>query len=303
MKKTATFQYANLSEGQAILGRKDEYITAMAPFERSLKMNTNHLVPEKEFISFIRNAVLQWTPEEKAKMDQAIEILTEKLSKINLIFNEEIFLVKTSGEEEWNSAYTRGTAIILPERKIKSYDLLGMVKFLAHEYFHVLSKYNREFKKLMYKIIGFTVIDEIEIPTDLFNRKLTNPDAPFNDSYIEVTHKEEKIKVAPVILLKKDYKTVDDSKDIFESITLQLVIVEEKNDLWTVKYNDGKPACLSFDDITGYVEQVGRNTEFQNQPEEILAENFAILLMDEKNIPSPEIINNMKKILFKGSEL
>jgi hypothetical protein len=32
-------------------------------------------------------------------------------------------------------------------------------------------------------------------------------------------------------------------------------------------------------------------------PEEILADNFALLILDERNLPSPEIIEKMRLIL------
>jgi hypothetical protein len=42
---------------------------------------------------------------------------------------------------------------------------------------------------------------------------------------------------------------------------------------------------------------VGRNTNYIIHPEEILAENFALLMMDKHDVPSPEILKKMQDVL------
>jgi hypothetical protein len=42
---------------------------------------------------------------------------------------------------------------------------------------------------------------------------------------------------------------------------------------------------------------VGRNTKYTINPEEILADNFAYLLIQKKDLPNPEIIKNIAAIL------
>jgi hypothetical protein len=48
---------------------------------------------------------------------------------------------------------------------------------------------------------------------------------------------------------------------------------------------------------SGFFEQVGRNTDYLIHPEEILADNFALLVVGDKRIVSPEVINRIKKVL------
>lgn len=72
---------------------------------------------------------------------------------------------------------------------------------------------------------------------------------------------------------------------------------ETKNESWKIKHKDGQAVCLCFSDVSGYLEQVGENTEVENQPEEILAENFALLVIGKEDVPSPKIIKDMKKYL------
>ncbi len=49
--------------------------------------------------------------------------------------------------------------------------------------------------------------------------------------------------------------------------------------------------------ISGFYEQVGRNTGYIIHPEEILADNFALLVLAQKNVRSPQILDDMRTIL------
>jgi hypothetical protein len=45
------------------------------------------------------------------------------------------------------------------------------------------------------------------------------------------------------------------------------------------------------------MEQIGRNTEYVIHPEEVLADNFALLVLKKANVPSPEILQKMREVL------
>jgi hypothetical protein len=49
--------------------------------------------------------------------------------------------------------------------------------------------------------------------------------------------------------------------------------------------------------ITGFAEQVGKNTDYVIHPEEILADNFALLISAQGDPISPEIIRKMEEVL------
>jgi hypothetical protein len=44
-------------------------------------------------------------------------------------------------------------------------------------------------------------------------------------------------------------------------------------------------------------EQVGRNTQYIIHPEEIMADNFAELVMQDRSVPTPEILQKMLAVL------
>jgi hypothetical protein len=58
-----------------------------------------------------------------------------------------------------------------------------------------------------------------------------------------------------------------------------------------------RPILAAPEEVSGFFEQVGRNTNYVIHPEEILADNFALLILDEHNVPSPEVLEKMRLIL------
>jgi hypothetical protein len=57
---------------------------------------------------------------------------------------------------------------------------------------------------------------------------------------------------------------------------------------------------VDVSNVSGFFEQIGKNTKYIIHPEEILADNFALLFLGNKDVPSPEIIRKMKDVLDKG---
>jgi hypothetical protein len=59
------------------------------------------------------------------------------------------------------------------------------------------------------------------------------------------------------------------------------------------------PKLVGMPGISGFMEQVGRNTQYIIHPEEILADNFAMLVLGEPNVPSPEVLQKMREVLMR----
>ncbi|MBB6214356.1 hypothetical protein HNQ80_000436 [Anaerosolibacter carboniphilus] len=292
-----TFTFASMKEGQEILVQRDDYLRVMRPFERSLKMQANTYVPESAFGAFLKASVMPWTQEEMEKLKKGSSDLIKRLDQLEIDFHENILLVKTDGREEWNSAYTRANGIILPEKKLKNYGGEKLVRLLAHELFHIISRKRPALREQLYKMLGFTIISEISFPKLLESRILTNPDAPLYDNYIEVFVEGAKAQVVPIVLLKESYENINAKEDIFHSIAMKLAVLEEQQGEWKVQCREENPLILNLEDVSGLLEQVGEDMERFNQVEEILAENFALLVGGLKNVTTSQIFEKMRSFL------
>jgi hypothetical protein len=51
--------------------------------------------------------------------------------------------------------------------------------------------------------------------------------------------------------------------------------------------------------VSGFMEQVGKNTDYVIHPEEVLADNFALLVLNSHQAASPDILRKMREGLLR----
>lgn len=291
--------FASAEQGQEILGRKDDFINRLSPFDRAARLKTDQDVSEKDFLDFIRTNVLSWDKNERIKVEDSLKGIFPELKKFPLKFPEKIYLIKTTGNEEGNTAYTRANAIVIPQKELHSLTD-NLEKILAHEFFHILTRNNPRYRENLYSIIGFKSCNEISIPDKLKQIKITNPDAPVNNHYIEVTINGDVVPVVPILLSRAPRYDPQVGGEFFKYLVFQLLLIKKDADKqFKPVYSGQQPLIVDLDKVSGYLEQVGSNTHYIIHPEEILADNFALIITREQNIPSPEILDKMKDLLSK----
>lgn len=292
--------FASRSEGRQVLMAKDEFIQRLSPFDRSARMKTDKAVSVGELLEFIGTNVVDWTKEETQKVQAAIEATQPLFRNLPLSLPPTVQLIKTTGAEEGNAAYTRSTAIVLPKSEF-SKSQKDLQKLICHELFHILSRQNPELREKLYAIIGFTTCNEIKLPPELERRKITNPDAPRNDHFIRVQIDGHESLAVPVLLSSVETYDVKRGGEFFVYLQFQFLVVEKESDSEKLRpvIAGSVPKLAGAERVSGFMEQVGRNTDYIIHPEEILADNFALLVLNEQNIPSPEIPREMREILAR----
>lgn len=297
--KTAV-HFATQIEGRQILTAKDDFVQRLSPFDRSARMKTDKTVSEADYLQFVERNVIDWTSEEMETVQAAIEAIAPLLRDLRFSWPSTVQLIKTTGAEEGNAAYTRATAIALPGSELgKGQDHLK--KLISHELFHILSRQNPELREKLYAIIGFTRCNEIKLPPALERRKITNPDAPRNDHFIRVQIEGQEALVVPILLSSAETYDVKRGGEFFEYLQLQFLVVEKDKGSGNFKPAPAgsSPKLVGTQHISGFMEQVGKNTDYIIHPEEILAENFALLVLPETNVASPEILQKMREVLMR----
>lgn len=90
--------------------------------------------------------------------------------------------------------------------------------------------------------------------------------------------------------------------EFFNYLEFRLLLVKRANDSDAVTplYDGQQPKLIAIKQASGFHEQVGKNTRYIIHPEEILADNFVLLVLGKRNIPSPEIVEKMEIILKDG---
>jgi hypothetical protein len=179
--------------------------------------------------------------------------------------------------------------------------LLGSERHLEnkmlHELFHLMSRHNPELKKRLYRVIGFEPVNSIEYPGQLKDRKITNPDGYETGWFIIVTNGNQTLPTIPVLYADRERYDSQRGGEFFAYLVFKLMVITNADGSWQPLLVDGQPQLFHPQKVQGFFEQVGRNTGYIIHPDEILAENLVLLLNNETNLPSPEIIEGMRSVL------
>jgi hypothetical protein len=243
--------------------------------------------------------VRPWDAAEIKTVIESLERLRQPLAELRLPLPKTVLLIRTTGEEESNAAYTRGTAIVLPKAMLAR-PPARLDALLAHELFHVLSRHDGAFRARLYRIIGFEVCDSIEFPPSLAARRITNPDAPLVDCTIELKNAEgQTMHGAPILYASASAYNAERKLSMFQYLTFRLLVVEKDGDRWQPRLLKGEPVVVDPKKEPAFFDKIGKNTTYIIHPDEILAENFERLVMGTKNLPTPRIIDEMRSALSK----
>ncbi len=289
--------FASREKGVEILTRRDDFVTRMSSFDRAARMKTDREVSQETFLAFVGENVLPWDKVSRQKVTHAFSGIRKMMKGMNLPFPEKVYIIKTTGKEEGGAAYTRSSAVILPEVEL-SFEVEKLQRTICHELFHVLSRANPELKERLYRLIGFEKCEEVTFPAALEKRKITNPDAPLNDHCIQLRFKGEKHWAIPILFSVRDKYDVDLGGEFFNYLVFQFLMVQRGEGMSIKPVQErGVPLMAGVREVSGFVQQVGRNTGYIIHPEEILADNFALLLTGEQDVPTPSLIRSIKKML------
>ncbi len=298
--KATTLHFASASEGKTVLSAKDDFVRRLSQFDRSARMKTDRPVSEEEFLAFAGKDAVDWSQREVQNLEGIAAKIQSRLGDLSLSFPETILFIKSNGSEEGGAAYTRGSAIVLPESELAK-NSAELERIVCHELFHIWSRSHPQTREQLYQMIGFSSCPEIELPPELDSRRITNPDAPRNDHFIRLSIEGRDRLAVPILLSTAATYDVSRGGVFFDYLELKFLVVEKTNDTAQIApvLENGAPKLVGLQATSGFFEQVGRNTQYIIHPEEILADNFALLILGGASVPSPEILQKMRTILQK----
>jgi hypothetical protein len=290
-------RFATEEEGQLILAADDAFTGSLSRFDLQSRLKTGDEVTLDDWKKSVAAEVRGWNDAQTKAATESLTRLSKRLAGLELPLPKEILLIHTTGAEEGNAAYTRGTAIVLPD-KVLAYSPTQLDRLLAHELFHVLSRHDGALRQRLYRIIGFEVCDPIGLPPSLAPRRITNPDAPLIDCTIELKTASGKTVVgAPVLYASVKEYDAKKGGSFFQYLTFRLLLVEKKNDRWQPMLLDGEPIVIDAKKEPTFYEKIGKNTNYVIHPDEILADNFVHLVMEDQDLMTPRIVDEMRVIL------
>ncbi|MCA9155438.1 MAG: hypothetical protein KDA38_11655 [Planctomycetales bacterium] len=296
-------RFASVEQGRELLLRHDEFTQSLSRFDLECRLNTNEEVTADDLLKFMASHVIEWTPEDRQRLSPVVTTVGEKLRELKLPLPPTVWLVKTTGDEEANAAYCRGPAIVLPKSMVEN--PRGLERLFAHELFHVLSNSNPELRNRLYELIGFHACEPIELPASLRDRKLTNPDAPTLDHYMTLRIDDKPVDAIPILFASVERYDPNKPGSLFRFLTFRLLALAREDGTLRVLENEQGPVLyepISRKDnetvrLDSFFEQVGENTRYIIHPEEILADNFALMVLGTADLKSPDIVDRLRTAL------
>lgn len=290
----AEIKFATLEQAREVLGKRDEFIERLSPFDRAARAKSSQPVSEADFLKVVVANVLEFSADEKKTVETALASLGPKIEKLGLKWPAEILIVKTTGKEEGNAPYTRGNTIVLPAGKLAPGAPLE--RTLCHELFHILSRHDPELRDQLYAVIGFQRCQEVRLPKS--RMWITNPDAPKNEHFIVLKRGSTDVAAVPVLLAEPSAYDASKGGEFFAYLKFKFLVVE-KDGPQRVRFDEQNPSFVDPAEVTNFFEQIGRNTQYIIHPEEILADNFVLLVNGVMEAKSPEILAKLRAVLEK----
>jgi hypothetical protein len=288
--------FLSANEAAETLAEEDEYIKGLSRFDYASKMKLAKQADYNERLEFYNDACLDWEPGDIERVAAAIQSFNAKISKLNLNLPPVISLIKTNGNEEGGAAYTRGVSIAFPELYLKKLPQDKFIKIFVHEIFHVFSRFNKELREEIYAVIQYKKCNELQLPPELKDFEISNPDAPDNNYYISCTYKGAEYDFIPILYSNEPYD-ISRGLSFFRYLHDDMLAVEIIDDNPVPIYKNEQLLIVKKEELSAFYEKIGRNTDYTFHPEETMADNFVFLVFGDK-VPSPEIVRNLKQAIM-----
>ena len=185
--------FADLHRAQRILGHKDRWARQLSDFDMGASQRTAEPTNLKEFLDFAAGAGRRWTATEEANWKALVDKLSDAMRGLNLHLPN-IYLVKTSGEEEFDAAYTRRNVIMLPESMTSRRQLIpaGPIFCWRTKHFTFCREWTLSCGMTSMRFLDSRPCMD-QYPAELEERRISNPDAfitPHIDRSIRVRERQ-----------------------------------------------------------------------------------------------------------------
>ena len=286
-----TITFADIEQAQALLQTSDEYTRQLGAFDLQSKTGNPEATTEADYLAYAAQQAQAWSEEEINQLRSAIDSAEKHIQALglNLDLPSEIVLVKSSMQEEGGAAgYTRQNFIALGDVS----NIPPIEYLFLHELFHVYSRFNPDQRDALYATIGFQKTNEISLPPSLAENKISNPDAPVLDHVIELTIDGEPQEAVFFLYADRDYQ----GGSFFDYLNKRLLLVEKKGDDYQVLLQDGQPILRPYEDASDLRDKIGRNTSYDIDPEEVMADHFTLLVLGA-DVPEPAYLEQARTVL------
>lgn len=198
------------------------------------------------------------------------------------IFPQDLKLIKTKANHYGKfTYYTRENCIIIPQNVLsEDKDAETFLETMLHEIFHIYSRFNFDKKEALYRLIGFEKAGNIQAPEALDQRILLNPDGIDCQYVMTLSSNGETTQTIP-LLYAKFPKLTKEKRGFFGYAQFELFELKKENNILITQIQSDTTSTLADHFQADFHRQIGPNTGYIIHPDEILADNFALLALSQ----------------------
>jgi hypothetical protein len=284
------FVFASAAEGARILGAPDGFFEAMAPLEMRLRTIGPGRATSEQLRAQYRAGALEWNGVERRAWQVSLDRLRPRLAAWSALLPQQVLLVRVRGSVEDGIPHTRGNAILLP---VGTGRARGAARdfMLAHEIFHILSRAQAARHDGLYALIGFRPC-RFALPAELRARRITNPDAPEERHYVALAGEG-----GAWVPLQLARPVAAPPPALAESLEFRLIRVDVADGICTARRRGGGWELAAPSALPGLFAVIGRNSDYLAHPEELMADNFALLMTRRARAPDRTLLDRLARWL------
>lgn len=296
VRSGTVFVFADVALGRRVMARRDAFVDAMSPLDRSLRLMRDHATGEEDLLAFYGSAARAWTPGPQRALASAVGELEPALGTLAPLLPDRVILVRTSAAVDSGMAHTRGNAIVLPEGSLPP-RAVEQRRLLVHELFHIVTRYHPGLRDDLYAAVGFEPCSELVLPEGLAARIVTNPDALELRHFVRVRRQATELLLVPVIDSRSARWDERIGGSLADYIVPGLLRIEVSGGRCAPMLRGGRLLVYSFRDVPEVLPATGGNTGYLWHPEEIAAANLELSLGDPGALASPELPGRLVGVL------
>jgi hypothetical protein len=259
------------------------------------KLRRTKPVDAEEYRSYLSAQALAWSEAERERYAPLVARLEPFLDTVRARMPARILLIKAADVMD-GAPHTRSNAIVLPQAFLEKADREELLYVIAHELSHLLSRHDDRARAKLYAAIGFKPCERVELPAELERLRITNPDAPADRHTIHVRYRGNSTEAMPVAMLRTG--KLAPGQGFLANWHAPWLLVERRGGTCHATGQRAEPH-----ELEGLYERIGRNTDHLVHPEEIVAENFALLALEtliglRAPLPSPDVAQRIRRLVF-----
>ena len=302
-KQTLIFLDSVQASNTIIKDDVEGFFDKIQPLDMVLQLKKNYATETtrqeilNDYKTFIQQDVEDFSPAEIKLIEGVFKRVFLLCEEINSsIFPNQIKLIKTKGKHYGDGVfYTRENCIIIPANELQSFKALSFTEVMLHEVAHIYSRNNPEKRQQLYRLIGFKKIDctteTLQFPGNLKKQVLLNPDGIDYTYAIRLKENADSSFLCLPIITANEEQYLQKKKAFFEYLDFKLYPVKKaENGEFEIFFSGYTKQGINPFFREDFKTQIKDNTTYIIHPDEILADNFKLLLL--RNTATPKYDEN-----------